>query len=280
MSSKKTGSAAPSEALETRPQEQSLEVYDYGEDVGGGREDRGQADRLVPFVTVLQSNSPQVTGEMAGAKPGALFNTATEQIYDGKDGIEFVPAMTQHLFVEWRPRDAGGGFIATHKPDSDVVRAAKAASKTFGEYFTPEGNELVETFYIYAVRVEDGQPYEPIVIGCSSTKIRPYKKWTSQFDMLTVPAPGGRKQVPPLWAYHSRLTTHKVEKQGNVWHNVDVAPATGKPITSLLPPGHPCMVAAKAVREAVMSGAMKADHSREEQTSGGGAGDQGGFTHF
>ena len=77
--------------------------YNYGDDAGSGWENTGTEDFTIPFLAILQSMSPQVQETEAefieGAKAGMLINTATQELYDGKEGVELVPCYTQHLFV-------------------------------------------------------------------------------------------------------------------------------------------------------------------------------------
>ena len=54
---------------------------------GQGLDDLDNSDRSVPFIKVLEKNSPEIE-TVTGAKPGMFINTATQQLYDT---IRFVP---------------------------------------------------------------------------------------------------------------------------------------------------------------------------------------------
>ncbi len=237
-------------------------VIDYGQDAGAGYEGQTKDDLSVPFINVLQSNSPEVT-EREGAKPGMLYNTVTEEF--GKD-VVFVPACTDHVFVEWTPRVKGGGFVGVHKLDSPVVKAAKAASTKYGKYSTPAGNDLVETFYVYAVTLDaEDQPTGMAVLGFTSTKIGEYKRWNTKISMFMVPGPNGTKQRPPMFAHRVHLSTFKDRNEKGEFFNITLRPAKGDLAQSLLPPGHPAIESARELRKLVNEGFAKAAYSTAAQ---------------
>lgn len=259
---KQNEKATPTTAVATTPKNTAVgQVIDYGDDAGKGFENQTRADITIPFLSVLQPLSPEVTN-MEDAKPGMLFNTVTEELVDGKTGLVFVPAITNHIFVEWKPRETGGGFIGIHQVDSDVVKAAREASTSFGDYKTPNGNKLQETFYVYGVLSdEDQQPIGPVVIAFTSTKISVYKRWNTKVNMFTVKTPGGAKVRPPLFAHQVRITSVKEKNNKGEFFNFDLQPAVnGSVAESLLPPGAPLLEAAKELREMVAAGLAKPSH--------------------
>lgn len=241
-------------------------VYDYGEDAGQGIADAGRDELAIPFLTILQGLSPQVKptkkGGIEGAEIGMLFNTVTQELTDGDEGIPFVPARREHVFVEWVPRAKGGGFVAMHTPDSEVVVAAKEASTTFGKYSTPAGNDLVETFYLYGMILnKDGEPIEVALLAFKSMFIKKYKALISRLRYLMVPGPGGKKINPPIWANSLRVKTVPDKNAKGEFYNFEVSFLKGKGTDSLLTADSPAYVASKDLAEAISLGSAKADHS-------------------
>ena len=86
-------------------------AYDYGEDAGSGFEGTKSIDLSIPFLNVLQSNSPAVAE--GTLKNGDIFNSVTGQVYEGKKGVGFQPVYHEQKYVKWKPRDAGGGILGT-----------------------------------------------------------------------------------------------------------------------------------------------------------------------
>jgi len=223
--------------------------YDFGDDVGGGFEGQSQDDMSIPFLSVLQQLSPTV--EEGNGKAGQFLNTVTEEVYDE---VNFVAAYTEHVFVEWIPREKGGGIAGIHRPGDDVVVHCQE-NQEFGKYITPDENDLVETFYVYGV-LDDGNT---VVIPFTSTKIGVYKRWNTRLKMFTVPGPGGRKVRPPLFSHLNKLTSIKQENPKGKFYNMVISPANGDLRGSMVMPDNDLYVAAKMCKEAVISGTAHAD---------------------
>lgn len=247
------------------------EVPDYGEDFGVGRAEQTGDTLVIPFLNVLQSLSPQVTNAngkgIDGAKAGQFFNTVTGQLIAGP--IDFVPAYFEHLYTEWKPRTAGGGFKGRREIVDPEVQAAIAGAKEFGKYKTKEGNDLVETFYLYGADCSDPADPRPAVIAFTSTKIGPFKKWNSGVYMFTIPTADGKKVNPPIFANLVTIRTVQQTNPKGTFHTLELAPKSGELKTSLLDPTDPRYLAAKAIRGMVTSGKARA----AEETQGGDAAD-------
>ena len=236
--------------------------FDYGAMAGDGWDNTGSEDFTIPFLAIIQAMSPQVQESEAeyieGAKAGMLLNTASQEIFDGKDGVEFVPCLTQHLYVEWKNRQTdGGGFIGIHTSDSDVVKDAKNRSTQFGKYTVPvEGgvdHDLVETFYIYGLIVKGDEIVTPCMISFSSTKIKAYKGIMTPLRQV--------KGRPPLFAFKLKISTVSEKNAKGSFHNFKISPANGSAVESLMAPDHPFVVAGKEFKEQVAEGKAKVDHS-------------------
>ena len=243
-------------------------AIDYGTDAGDGLQDIGRDEAGIPFIKILQAQSPEVigpNGKIDGAAAGMLLNTGTMELMDS---VTIVPALREKLFVEWRPRKAGGGIAGVHKPDSPIVTAAIDASEEFGRYQTEAGNDLVETFYVYGVTLEDGEPSGFVVIPFSSTGIKHYKnKLMNRIRYCLVDNGQGRKVSPPFYAHQVRIgTTSETNDQGT-WSNYDITFAVNNNVKeSLLRPDSAAFLAGKELKSLFQSGAVKADLDKAEQT--------------
>lgn len=261
-------------ALEKKQAPGAIEVFDYGDDAGEGFSGQSGADIAIPFITVLQKMSPQCDTDgtpLEGAKPGMLFNTVTEEMWTAEEGLIFVPAYTQNVFVEWVPRKKGGGFVGIHNISSEVVTKAVAAAEEFGKY-TVEENELQETFYVYGVLLDsNSEPLQMITIAFTSTKIGVYKKWNTKINMFLQK---GSTQRPPLFAHRVRLTTVRQENSEGVYHNFVLSPLNDDIRSSLSAPGSVALEAGRKCLEMVKSGAARASY--ETQQGGGGSSSSGG----
>ncbi len=74
--------------------------FDYGDRAGSGYEGVSGEDLSVPFLKILQANSPE-TDEVPGAQSGMLFNTVTKKMTPGAKGVGFIPCHCEFSYIEW-----------------------------------------------------------------------------------------------------------------------------------------------------------------------------------
>lgn len=231
-------------------------TFDYSEYAGQGFENHSRDDYAIPFLGVLQSNSPLVEAN-ASARAGMLVNTVTQQLYDGKEGILFVPVETIHNVLEWKPRDQGGGFVAAHQLDADIVNKARNEQE-FGKWKTVKGdvksNDLIETQSVYGLFVNEHGDVEQMVISFSSTKLRKYKAWMTKARTVQVTVPGGRRVNPPLFAHKYRITTVSEKNAKGSFYNFNIDFDGGSAEKCRLPTNDPIFQSAVSFFEVLRSG--------------------------
>jgi hypothetical protein len=208
-----------------------------------------------------------------------ILNTVTGEVWDGKKGIAFVPATTQHVYVEWKPRDAGGGFLGIHEVNSDLVAHAKAASSEYGKYNTPDGNELIETFYVYGIALDDDGNASEAVLAFSSTKIKKYKGWMTKAKTIQIPLPDGRRIPAPLFAHRYRLKTVSEKNNKGQFFNWDAITFDGENAQQArLLPDDPLFQSAVNIKSMIEQGKARAAYesqapgSADEEAHGAGGG--------
>lgn len=249
--------------------------YDYGENSGVGFEGTTRDDLSIPFLNILQSNSPEVEEKLIdGAESGMIFNTVTKELV--KEGVVFQPVETVESWVEWKPRIQGGGFVKIHEPTSDVV--VNLLRENGGSRIPPVGpdgkrvpfkvgqNELVETYYVYGLLLgEDGLEVNGFgVISFNSTKIKPYRDWKTSMYLL--------KGKPPLFANRARITTVRQKNDAGSYYNFTIRPFNGTWAESLLDPSTTTFKEGVAFYEMVKAGDASADFKNEK--AGAGTGEQ------
>ena len=196
----------------------SVEYAGYEEFAGQGLDDITSEDKGLPFLEVLQQMSPEVE-EVEGAKPGMIINKATKELFEA---VRFVPACRDHVYTEWVPRDNGGGLVATHQLDSDLVRKARAERRV-GKHELSNGNELIETFYLYGLVLDANDHPTPAVISFTSTKISAYKTLATRADSLMFKTSDGRKLKFPWFSHVWSFGTEKKKKDKYTWYTWTVA---------------------------------------------------------
>lgn len=250
-----------------------------------GLEDVEIGETLIPLFGILQKLSPQVDKDqdsyIPGAEAGQIFNTSTMERYDGKKGIRFIPIHRDHKFVEWIPRDAGGGFVASYEPDSQTVLKAKkeaGAEGVFGK-LTVGDNDLVETFYLMGLVVEDDGSTTPGVVPFSSTQIKHYKQLITMAKSRKGRRENGERFQLPLFSHIYRLTTGLQENKKGKWHGWMISFDGGSAATALIPEDSELFQEAKRLREQVVAGLVAPDIKTQDTSMASGE-DLGGSDKF
>ena len=257
-----------------------LALTGYEDYAGAGFENQDSSDYTIPFINILQALSPQIQDDESGTfKQGMIFNTVTGEIVDSKVGIVFVPATTQHSYVEFKPRDAGGGFVGIHEVNSELVQAC-VSTQDFGDYKTPEGNELIETYYTYGICIDESGNSCEAVIAFAGAKIKKYKAWMTKAKTVQIQLSDGRRIPAPLFAHKYRLKTVLESNPKGKFYNWDISFDGATAVEARLSPEDPVFQAAASVRELIAQGEARAAYesqvpASEENSEGG-----GGKTHF
>ena len=196
---------------------------------GTGLEETTTEDFAIPFVRVLQPMSPQLQkqhgGYVAGASAGDLYNTVTGEAYDGEKGITIVPCAYNKKYIEWIPREKGGGLVnANH--DISILSSCSRDSES-RRYYTPEGNEIVETAQFF-ILVLDGETAQQAVLAFTSTQLGVARKWLTMLRMARVQNSKGDSVEAPMFAYNYKLTTTTQSNDKGSWnaYSVNQAGAT------------------------------------------------------
>lgn len=181
--------------------------------VGRGFEEADSSAYAIPFLVILQSNSPQLD-EIKGSKPGMIFNTATKEVMAT---VEVVPCVYQRRFLRWGPRDAGGGFKGSMLPsEADKLRnEGDLIDFESRVYFPlPDGSVnpkkcdlLADTrnHYVLVRTKKDG--LKPAVMSLASSQVKGSRNW-----MTAMQNAGG-----DMWDNSFSLSTTKVSNEKGSW---------------------------------------------------------------
>ena len=108
----------------------STDIANLSEDLilanaGKGLQNISNDDVTIPRLAIIQSGSPQRKKKdekyIEGSDEGMIFNTVTNELY--KDSLEVIPCGYRKTYVEWVPREKGGGLVAVHdmKPEGTTT---------------------------------------------------------------------------------------------------------------------------------------------------------------
>ena len=196
------------------------EVLDFSGEAMAGMENVGAEDLGIPFMMIIQSNSPERDRTspkyIKDADQGMIINSVTRNILGGEgESVTFIPCSYKKMYVEWRPRTSGGGFVGSHG-DPNIMSQTKR--DTMGKDVLPNGNIIVPTAYIFGLVINEEQhAFERVVISFTSTQTKKARGWLSQMMSVKLDGPKG-KFVPPMYAFKYNVSTVSEKNEKGSWY--------------------------------------------------------------
>lgn len=171
--------------------------------VASGLEKVTSSDLLIPRLTILQSNSPQVTlGKPEyheKYKPGMIFDTGLQEIIEKP--MIFLPVAFDKVWIEWAPRDSGKGIQNIF--DNDAIMS-QTQEDSMGRMVLPNGNYVVETAQIYGLNISAN--LRPSYIAMTSTQLKKSRRWLTLATTEEIMVQGQAMQAP-FWFRSYELGT-------------------------------------------------------------------------
>lgn len=191
-------------------------TIDYSSDAGAGFEGADRASFAIPFLTILQSMSPQTKKSdgayIKGAEEGMLYNTVGNDIYSGEEGVRVIPCAFVRSFVEWVPREKGGGFVAEYDAVAGEALRSKCSRNDKHQDILPSGNQLNDTRNHYLlVETREGR-WEPMMLSLTSTQIKASRNWMSAMQRECA------ANSVPMFALIYRMTTTPQQNEKGSWY--------------------------------------------------------------
>lgn len=266
---KKDASTEVAKAKEAQlPAEFMDELADAGEQF---QETMSKDDMSIPFLSILQSLSPQCTKGAAeyikGAEPSDVFNMVTQELIKTTDddgnpvkGGKILPIAYKRSFIEWIPRSQGGGIVQEYSVEDGLSIITQRSEETGadiihqGSPLGKPGNQLNDTHTHFAFLIRDDGTWEPVVLTMTSTQIKPSKDLNNMVSKQKLP--DGRK-APRFFGIYSFTTQRRSNDQGSwyIWRF--------EKESDVLEAGMMDMFReAKQFAEGVQEGEHKADHAK------------------
>lgn len=176
---------------------------EMAQDAGAGFESTDQDSYAIPFISILQSNSPQVKKSdgayIQGAEEGVLYNNVSNEIMEE---ATVIPCAYRRVWIEWRSRDEGGGFVKSHDEEPQEPQ--------------DEDNVIKDTRMHYCLLIKEDGGIEPCVISMASTQIKKSRKWMTVMNQIKA---GSQDNpfTPPMYASMFRLTTVPESNDQGSW---------------------------------------------------------------
>ncbi len=222
------------------------------------------SEMQIPFVRVLQALSPQLNKKkpeyIEGAASGDMFNTVTNQHWAGEDGVVVIPCFQTTKYLEFIPREQGGGFRGEIPANDPILTRT---SRDGAKEILPTGNELVKSDQHYCLLVDEDGSFQPVVIDMKSTQLKVSRRWKTQIAMQKVKHPkSGQMITPPVYATMWKLTTTEESNDRGDWSNYQIEKVG-------LVSSRDLLLEAKAFRESVAAGEVKAAKDPEHAHGSG-----------
>lgn len=180
-------------------------------------------DVALPYIYILQANSPQVnpgrSEYVEGAQASMFFNNVADAAFEARtNGLMFVPCAYERRYVEWVHRDNGGGWVADYPVTSNILENTRPDE--MGKPRLPNGNVIVETAYHYGLVLDpETGVWSQCVLPMKSTALKKNRAWNNA--LTTTKIPGTDIQAPRfLYAYN--LQTEMETKGENSWWNFKI----------------------------------------------------------
>jgi hypothetical protein len=219
----------------------------------------------IPFIRLIQAMSPQLSKKKAeyieGASQGDAFNTVTKERWDGETGLTVVPCYQTTKYLEFVPRESGGGFQGEISPGDPVI---SKTTRNGAKEILPNGNEMVKSDQHFCLVIGEDGSTQPAIIDMKSTQLKVSKRWKTMIAMeRTVETKNGPKK-PDCYTVRWKLSSIEQSNDKGTFANWQVE-RLGYVET------REQILEAKAFRESVKAGEVKA--APEESSSSSDNGD-------
>jgi hypothetical protein len=201
-------------------EEKGLADIDWSTDAGAGFETVQQDDLGLPMLQIVQKMSPEVDEDdpkyIEGVKPGdVLFSLTKKCMADKTDPLVFVPCGYQKAYVEWAPRETGGGYVTAHK--QPILSHTTKNEK--GQDVLATGNLIVTTAYVFGfVYDEDEKDWIFVIISMSSTQLKKARQWLNIMSGHKMEGKDGKKMLLPMFSHKYNISTQPESNEHGTWY--------------------------------------------------------------
>lgn len=189
-----------------------------------GLESVSSQDLAIPYLRLLAPLSPQVNKRdgayVEGAEAGMIYNTVENVAYDGEIGVKVVPCYYRRVYVEWKPREKGGGYVHTYPVDDKIVGTTYKDDR--GNDILPNGNILTNTAEFYVLLLDKNGSRKRCLITMTSTQLKKARKWMTQIQTKSGETEDGRIYTLPMMSHIYTLTSVEERNDKGSWFGWEV----------------------------------------------------------
>jgi hypothetical protein len=238
----------------------ALVPLDFSADTGCGFEEADSSSYAIPFLRMLQAISDQCKKNqpeyIKGAEEGDFYNTVTEKLYKGDDGVTVIPCHYQHKYNLWAPNRGGfrGSITASEYGTMNKQCITVTVNNNSQEVEADmEGNVIVDTREHYVIVVNADGTFEPALLSLCGTQLKKSKKWMTLMQGIRI-----NGATAPMFSQLYKLSPMPESNDKGSWSGVKIGhfgQVTSKELYEV----------AKGFREMVRSGTAKAVETEDSE---------------
>jgi len=189
----------------------------FMEDAGSGLENIGAEDVTIPRLKILQAMSPEVNKHdgkyVKGATTGDIINTVNSTLYNEDNPLVVLPVAYKRLFLEWTPRESGGGLVAQHD-DAEIL--SKTTKNEMYQDVLENGNyiQTSATHFVLVINKDGG--YDTAMISMAGTQLKRSRTWNSMMASVKMKS-GDKVFTPPSFSQKYSLSCVQESNDRGTW---------------------------------------------------------------
>ena len=187
------------------------------DDAGSGLENIGAEDVTIPRLKILQALSPEVNKHdgkyVEGAASGDIINTVSSTLYNDDNPLVVLPVAYKRLFLEWTPRESGGGLVAQHE-DPEIL--SKTTKNDMYQDVLENGNyiQTSATHFVLVINKDGG--YDTAMISMAGTQLKRSRTWNSMMASVKMKQ-GDKVFTPPSFSHKYTLSCVQESNDRGTW---------------------------------------------------------------
>lgn len=181
---------------------QALTVMNFEEDAEGHFQDLTQDDFALPFIKCLSNTSPEIN-TLEGARPGLILNSVTQELFDGKQGIEIIPCGYVRQYLEWKA--VGSKYPVNIYPATSDILSKTHKKPNDNRDWLDNGNYVENTANHYVMVVSE--KIFPGLVVMKNTQLKKSRQWNSMMQTNTAKRKDGSTYIKPPFSRIYRLST-------------------------------------------------------------------------
>jgi len=195
----------------------------FMDDANSGLENITSEDLTIPRLKILQALSPEVNKRdgkyVDGASAGDVINTVTSQLYSEDNELVVLPVSYKRLFLEWQPRESGGGLVAQHE-DQGIL--SKTTKNQIGQDMLENGNYIQTSANHFVLVLNSDGSYDQAMIPMAGTQLKKSRTWNSVMASIKLRS-GDKVFTPPSFSHKYSMKTVQESNDRGTWFGWNIS---------------------------------------------------------